>query len=107
MSSVVPDLPGHGRSTGLHAYVTDVLVSVRIPKPILTSLAQMRKLAEAVDAAICAVALRDMEGGKTEAEIDARSRYICGASLGGFTALLYTMFLVPAGDHNEMLIPLA
>jgi alpha-beta hydrolase superfamily lysophospholipase len=51
----------------------------------------MEKLAEGVDAVICDVALVDIKDGKTEEEIDSAKRFICGSSMGGFTALLYTM----------------
>lgn len=57
---------------------------------------QMTHLAEAVDAAVCDVALRDMQEGKSEADIDSRRRYICGASMGGFTALYYSILFPPA-----------
>lgn len=52
---------------------------------------QMEELAEGVDAVICDVALKDMKEGKSENDVDSRKRFICGASMGGFTALLYTM----------------
>ncbi|KAK9897173.1 alpha/beta-hydrolase [Cystobasidium minutum MCA 4210] len=76
---ILPDLPSHGRSTGLHAYVT-----------------RMESLAEAVDAVICEVALTDEKHGKTPEEVDSRKRFIAGASMGGFTALLYTIQYPPA-----------
>lgn len=42
----------------------------------------MESLAEAVDAVICEVALKDEEHGKTAEEVDSRKRFIAGASMG-------------------------
>ena len=52
---------------------------------------QMEELAEGVDAVICDVAWKDMKEGKSENDVDSRKRFICGASMGAFVALLYTM----------------
>jgi dienelactone hydrolase len=54
----------------------------------------MEEVAEGVDAVICDVALKDMErNGKTDGEIDARKLFIAGSSMGGFTALLYALYV--------------
>ncbi|GAA5955567.1 hypothetical protein JCM8115_006791 [Rhodotorula mucilaginosa] len=70
---VVPDLPGHGRSTGIHVYTP-----------------RMEALADAVYAVIKDVALQDsrlvqeQEGSYTQT----RKVFVAGQSLGGFTATL-------------------
>jgi S-formylglutathione hydrolase FrmB len=51
----------------------------------------MESLAEAVDAVICDVALCDRNNGSTDEELDTRKRFIAGSSMGGFTALFYTV----------------
>lgn len=75
---IAPDLWSHGRSTGLHAYVTSV-----------------DSLAAAVDAVICDVAYRDKKGGVSDRDLDSRKRYVVGMSMGGFTALFYTIQYPP------------
>ncbi|BGP54951.1 hypothetical protein JCM8202_003461 [Rhodotorula sphaerocarpa] len=70
---IVPDLPGHGRSTGIHVYA---------PK--------MEDLADAVFAVIQDVALEDSKlvqeaGG---AYTQTRKVFVAGQSLGGFTAAM-------------------
>jgi acylglycerol lipase len=98
---IVPDLPSHGRSTGLHAYVLNVSPfeldiggrqrdALRADEENL----QMEDVAAGVDAVICDVALKDMErAGKTEAAIDERKLFAAGSSMGGFTALLYALYV--------------
>ena len=62
---ILPDLWSHGRSTGLHGYITSC-----------------ESLAAAVDAVICDVAERDRKQGQTQAQLDARKRFIAGSSMG-------------------------
>ncbi|CAD6578558.1 MAG: hypothetical protein CYPHOPRED_000614 [Cyphobasidiales sp. Tagirdzhanova-0007] len=69
---VLPDLPAHGRSTGLHAHVDN-----------------METLVDALDAVVCDVMMCDHSEGVIDAELDARKRFIAGSSMGGFTALSY------------------
>lgn len=90
MAPVIPDLPAHGRSTGLHVYITKVClfacdhqISFMTSKAELAiRIIQMEDLAEAVDAVICEVALKDEESGKSAEEVDSRKRFIAGASMG-------------------------
>ena len=69
----MPDLPGHGRSTGIHVYTP-----------------RMEALADAVYAVIKDVALQDSrlvqeQGGSYT---QTRKVFVAGQSLGGFTATL-------------------
>ncbi|GAA5879831.1 hypothetical protein JCM3774_001396 [Rhodotorula dairenensis] len=70
---IVPDLPGHGRSTGIHVYTP-----------------RMEALADAVYAVIKDVALQDSllvkEAGGSYTQT--RKVFVAGQSLGGFTATL-------------------
>lgn len=54
----------------------------------------MGSLAEAVDAVICDMATHDRKEGCTDTDLDTRKRFIAGASMGGFTALYYTMSVI-------------
>lgn len=70
----MPDLPGHGRSTGIHVYTP-----------------RMEALADAVYAVIKDVALQDsrlvqQDGGSSYTQT--RKVFVAGQSLGGFTATL-------------------
>lgn len=51
----------------------------------------MESLEQGVDAVICDVAKLDRKKGASDEEINSRRRFIAGASMGGFTALFYTM----------------
>lgn len=70
---IVPDLPGHGRSTGIHVYNPE-----------------MEALADAVYAVIQDAALQDsklvQEAGGSYTQT--RKVFVAGQSLGGFTATL-------------------
>ena len=97
---IVPDLLSHGRSTGLHAYVLNVspleLETGRQRDAFQAEREafQMEDVAAGVDAVICDVALKDMErAGKTEATINERKLFAAGSSMGGFTALLYALYV--------------
>lgn len=48
-------------------------------------------IAQGIDAVICDVSVCDLRGGATQAEVDSRKRFIAGSSMGGFTALYYTL----------------
>ncbi|GAA5986427.1 hypothetical protein JCM10908_003750 [Rhodotorula pacifica] len=75
---IVPDLPGHGRSTGIHVYAP-----------------RMEHLADAVYAVIKDVALQDSRlvaeegrGAEGKSYTQTRKVFVAGQSLGGFTATL-------------------
>ncbi|CAH7672253.1 Alpha/Beta hydrolase protein, partial [Phakopsora pachyrhizi] len=66
--SLFPDLPSHGRSTGLHSYLTNLFV-----------------LAHAVNAVLSVVDDQDLKSNQSQKE-----KILIGASLGGFTCVLHS-----------------
>ncbi|OAV85977.1 hypothetical protein PTTG_07117 [Puccinia triticina 1-1 BBBD Race 1] len=64
---IVPDLPSHGRSTGFHAYLTN-----------------LDCLAHAVHAVLADIIKRDSAAGRAQ-----RPVIVAGQSMGGFTTVLY------------------
>lgn len=80
---IVPDLPAHGRSTGLHCYIPD-----------------MEKLAEAVYQVLVDVLVAegeanvDAEEGAAATVKPKRKIFVAGQSLGGFTAVLTCLYVV-------------
>lgn len=70
---IVPDLPSHGRSTGIHVYVPD-----------------MSKLADALYGVLSDVLLQDSKLVKKEdgSVSQRRKVFVAGQSLGGFCAAL-------------------
>lgn len=73
---IVPDLPSHGRSFGIHVHLTD-----------------MSLLADAVWEVVKDVVRFDLTQttGSQEGEVQDRKTFIAGQSLGGYVAVLTCM----------------
>lgn len=91
---MVPDLVGHGRSTGLHAYITSVRFatqSVGVSRCFADIHKQMDQVVDGLNAAICDVHRKDLEDGQPAECLNARKRFLLGASLGGCVVLHYML----------------